>query len=199
MRGVIGVTGQIASGKSEICAYLARRYGVSVFDADAVAKTLATSDPYADRIREAFPQCRGDRNALRRLVFGESKARRTLEAILHPPVLDEAKNHIARAESVAVLDVPLLYQSGMDALCDSVWMIEASREARMKRIVSSRGLAPELAERMIASQEELRAFRRRADMLMDGNAGLASLFFAVDAAFSAMRSVFDARRKANKR
>lgn len=131
---IIGLTGSIASGKSTI-AQMFRDYGLAVHDADKTVHQLMSANGKATPlVLAAFGQhmsaCDGsiDRLALGRKVFSDPEARALLEAILHPLVY-QARNkffanlHRAR-KSLAVLDVPLLFETGGDAQCDylvTVW------------------------------------------------------------------------------
>jgi len=184
MTVVIGVTGQIAAGKSEICKHLRVRHGIEIFDADREAKHIASSPHMAEAIARAFPDCAGDTAALRKIVFNDPAARASLEAMLHPPVIAEAKRRIAEAKAIIALDVPLLYQSGMDALCNIIWMAEAARPLRLARILQRPGMDAETAEKVMETQLCVKKYRARADILIDGNAPLAALYFAADAALS---------------
>ena len=97
-----------------------------------------------------------NRQALGDLVFGDPAQKRALEGILHPLVqrnmlrmLDEADQGEAK---VALLDVPLLFETGMDALCDEVWVMSARREIQIQRIMARDGLNQQQAEARVDSQ-----------------------------------------------
>ena len=97
-----------------------------------------------------------DRAALGGIVFSSTPHRRALEAIIHPLVqrrmlemMDEAA---ARGTAMVILDVPLLFETGMDALCDETWALYVDRETQIARIVQRDGLSREQAEARIDSQ-----------------------------------------------
>ena len=159
---VIGLTGGIGCGKSEAAKYL-EALGAVRFDADEVSRALTAPGGEAlPAIRERFgdgvfrPDGALDRAALARIVFSSAPHRRSLEAILHPLVQREMLKRLDAAaeagERVVVLEVPLLFETGMDALCDETWALYAPREKQIARIVARDGLSPEDAVARIDSQ-----------------------------------------------
>ena len=136
---VLGLTGSIGMGKSTAAQAL-RRLGVPVHDADAVVHGLmARGGAAVAAIEAAFPGVTRDgavdRTALGAKVFGDPAALRRLEAILHPLVRRSARRFLERARRrrvpVAVLDIPLLYETGGEELCDAVMVVSAP--ARIQR------------------------------------------------------------------
>ena len=154
---MLGLTGGIGCGKSEAAAYLAS-LGAAHVDADAISRSLtapggrgAGRHPRALRRRGSFaPDGALDRAALGAVVFASEPARRDLEAIIHPRVHARMAQEIdaaaRRGDRVAVLDVPLLFETGMDALCGEVWAVSVSEETQIARVVA-RGLTEEQARR----------------------------------------------------
>ena len=158
---IIGLTGGIGCGKSEAAAFL-KSLGAVHVDADGISRALTAENG------EALPAIRaqfgdgvfdGDgalnRQALAEIVFHSELHRRALEGILHPMVQSRAWTEIERAgvqgEKVVVLDVPLLFETGMDVLCDETWTVTVSEETQLARIMA-RGLTLEDAQARIASQ-----------------------------------------------
>ena len=159
---VIGLTGGIGCGKSEAALYL-KRLGAAHLDADGASRrATAPGGEALEDIRRTFgggvftPGGALDRRALGERVFCDEAARRALEGILHPIVqrtlmleMDAAAE--AGAEAV-VLDVPLLFETGMDALCDETWNLFVPREVQISRVVTRDGLTREQAAARIDSQ-----------------------------------------------
>ncbi len=169
---VIGLTGGIGSGKSEAAGYL-RALGAAHLDADEISRALTGPDGAAlPEIRRVFgdevfgPDGALDRASLGRLVFGNEPARRALEAIIHPLVQREMLERMDAAAQdgarVVILDVPLLFETGMDALCDETWALYVDRETQVARVVARDGLSPEEAEARIDSQLSVDARNARA-------------------------------------
>ena len=169
---VLGLTGGICCGKSE-AARLLRQLGAYHIDADAISRALTAPGGEAlPAIRQIFGDgvFREDgslnRQALGDLVFGDPAQKRALEGILHPLVqrnmlrmLDEADQGEAK---VALLDVPLLFETGMDALCDEVWVMSARREIQIQRIMARDGLNQQQAEARVDSQMDPEEREKRA-------------------------------------
>ncbi len=158
---IIGLTGGIGCGKSEAAAYL-KSLGAVHIDADGISRTLTASDAQTLQcIREKF----GDevflqdgslnRSALAAVVFDSEPHRRALEKIMHPRVQSQVWKEIEQAGEagarVVILDVPLLFETGMDVLCDETWTVTASEETQLAR-VTARGLTVEQAQARIRSQ-----------------------------------------------
>jgi dephospho-CoA kinase len=154
---VIGVAGGIGSGKSAFARALGN-LGARVFDADVSAKR-ALDDPEVRASLEGWwgPDVVGtdgriDRARIATIVFGDASARRRLEELVHPRVRAEAAAFIEEARRsgarAVILDVPLLFESGMDSMCDLVVFVEAPESVRAARVGATRGWdSGELARR----------------------------------------------------
>ena len=159
---VIGLTGGIGCGKSEAAKFLSS-LGAAHLDADVISHELTEAGGAAlPEIRRVFGEAAFnadgslDRASLGKLVFGSEPARRALEGIIHPLVQREMLTRMdaaARAgASVVILDVPLLFETGMDALCDETWTLYLPREKQVARVVTRDGLTREAAEARVDSQ-----------------------------------------------
>ena len=177
---VIGLTRGIASGKSTVSAWL-REWGAHIVDTDAIAHqtTKKGGRGYAAVVAHfgtgiLKPDGELDRRKLGGIVFGDECKRRELEGILHPIVIEESKNEMARARAlgaaVCVLDVPLLFESGMDVLCDETWLVFVPEEVQLRRVMARDGLNAQQAQARIDSQMPLAEKLQRADRVID-NAG----------------------------
>jgi dephospho-CoA kinase len=175
---VIGLTGGIGMGKSTAAAVF-RRARLPVFDADAVVHRLQADGGVAlAAIAAAFPGTVAagaggpvlDRPALRRAVIGDEPAMRRLEAILHPLVqqaedafLKQARRARARA---AVLDVPLLLETGGDRRVHVVVVVSAPPAVQVQRVARRRGMSAAQSAAVIARQMPDAEKRRRADVVV---------------------------------
>lgn len=158
---IIGLTGGIGCGKSEAAKCL-KSLGAAHIDADGISRELtAPGGDALPAIREKFGDevfCEDgtlDRAVLGRVVFASEPHRRMLEGIIHPLVqsrtLAEIEAAGARGDKVVILDVPLLYETGMDVLCDETWVVGAGSETQLSRVMQ-RGLTAEQAQARIDSQ-----------------------------------------------
>jgi dephospho-CoA kinase len=171
---IIGLTGGIGMGKSTAAAAF-RRAGVPVFDADAVVHALqAEGGAAVPAIAREFPGTvhNGvlDRAALRARVLADRAALRRLEGILHPMVLAAQRRFLARARAagnrLAVLDIPLLFETGGDRAVDFALVVSAPPSVQRGRVRARRGMRDSEIEAMIALQMPDGARRARADLVI---------------------------------
>ena len=190
----IGLTGNIASGKSTVSARLAE-HGAVVLDSDAFARaTLAPGTPGFERVLARFGDALRmsdgslDRAALGRIVFADSAARRDLEAIVHPEVARLRNNGLAEAAAagtaVAVCDVPLLFESGLHDQFDIVVLVHAPEDARLDRLIRQRGVAVDDARAMMAAQGDPDLKRAMADHVLVNDGSRDELIHKVDSLWS---------------
>ena len=165
----IGLTGGIGSGKSTV-ARLLIKHGVTLVDADAIARDLTGSGgPAMHAVQSQFGSSVVDitggldRAAMRELVFNDPGAKQQLEAILHPLIREEVERQtVACATQVVVLDVPLLVESGhwRDRV-DQVWLVDCDEETQVARVTQRAGWT-QAAARAVIHQQASRAKRRLA-------------------------------------
>ena len=157
---ILGLTGGIACGKSTVAARLAELGAIRV-DADAIThELLGRKGAAVERVRETFgegallPDGAVDRKRLGAIVFADAAARRALEGIVHPLVQRRALEQIdaANADDVVLLEVPLLFETGMDALCDETWVLAADPETQVARVMMRDRVEREQVEARIQSQ-----------------------------------------------
>lgn len=185
MTRVIGLTGNIASGKSSVTAIL-RRNGIPVIDADAIVHELQRPGTLVFReivshFGDAILTADGtiDRAHLRHRILHDDNDRHALEAIVHPAVF-ERRAALVRAAAEAgaplvVVDVPLLYEADDPRHYDAVILVDAPRAERRRRLVEDRGLAPDEADRLIDLQLPAASKRARADHVIDNDGTLEQL------------------------
>ena len=195
---VVGLTGNVAAGKSTV-AELWRDAGVPVASADRLARTAVEpgSDALAkivDLFGTAVLNEDGslDRAAVRRLVFRDEEALRSLEAIVHPEVrrLRDEWTEDRRAEGapLVVWEIPLLFEAGIEAEVDVVIVVDAPPDVRRRRIVETRGMTREEAEAVMAAQQPAEAKRQKADIVLTNGEGRAELAAAAAEVLRGLRS-----------
>lgn len=171
---VIGLTGGIGMGKSTASAAF-RRARLPVFDADATVHRLqARGGRAVPAIERAFPGTvrdgAVDRAALRQAVVFDPAALKRLEAILHPMVRAEERAFLARArragKRAAVLDIPLLFETGGECRVDRVVVVSAPPSVQMARVRRRRGMTEAQIRAIIARQMPDAEKRRRADTVI---------------------------------
>jgi dephospho-CoA kinase len=177
---VIGLTGSIGMGKTTT-AQLFAEAGVPVHDADRTVHRLYANEA-AGAIEAAFPGTTGptgvDREKLARRVVGNAEAMRWLEAIVHPLVRREEIRFLDDAEkagaAVAVLDIPLLFETGGDRRVDAVVVVSAPPDIQRARTFERPGMTEEKFAALLAKQMPDAEKRRRADFVVDTSAGVDS-------------------------
>jgi dephospho-CoA kinase len=172
---VLGLTGSIGMGKSTAAAVL-RRLGVPLYDADAeIHKMLGRGGSAVVAVEAAFPGVRGEDGAIdrRRLgarVFGKPEELRRLERILHPMVRAVERRWVAqqraRGEKLAVLDIPLLFETDRIDRVDGVIVVSAPARLQRERVMRRPGMTAERFAAVLASQFPDRGKRQRADFVV---------------------------------
>ncbi len=160
----VGLTGGIGAGKSTALREFAR-LGARTLSLDEVARRQARPGTAVHRaLARAFGTA--DRAALARRVFSDSRARRRLERLTHPPILREMRRWLSSASGVAVVDVPLLFEGGYQREFDVTLCVSASGAARLRRVLArDRASAAQARARMAAQMSDARR-RRLADVVI---------------------------------
>jgi len=177
---VLGITGAIASGKSTVAAMFADA-GMPVFSADAAVHRLYAEAP--GQVIDAFPAAASDgavdRRRLADIIETDPEAIGRLEAIVHPAVKEAAKAFLAAARDsgtpVAVLEIPLLLETGSDALCDAILVTTAPAPVRDARVADRGTMSPALYRRLLGRQIPEAEKLGRADYIVDTDVDLGDL------------------------
>jgi dephospho-CoA kinase len=188
---ILGLTGSLGMGKSTTARFFAEE-GVPVHDADAVVHRLYDGEAAA-AIEAAFPGTTAsgkvDRDKLAARVLGDSAALKRLEAIVHP-LVQEAERRLlaeaeARGEKVAVLDIPLLFETGGEKRVDAVVVVSAPPDVQRLRALERPGMTGDKLDAILAKQMPDDEKRRRADFVVDTSRGF-------EAARADVRAILDA-------
>jgi dephospho-CoA kinase len=187
---ILGLTGSLGMGKSTTARFFAEE-GVPVHDADAVVHRLYEGEAAA-AIEAEFPGTTAagkvDRNKLAARVLGDAAALKRLEAIVHPLVQAAERRLIAeaqaRGEKIAVLDIPLLFETGGEERVDAVVVVSAPPEVQHARVLERPGMTTEKLEAILARQMPDAEKRRRADFVVDTSQGF-------EAARAQVRAILD--------
>lgn len=158
----VAVTGGIGAGKSEFMRAV-KELGIRTYSADEINAELLRDKRYIEKLSAAFPLAvkdgKVDKAALREEVFSNEKKRKTLNALAHP----EIRRKIEEITGDAVIEVPLLFESGMTDLFDRVIVVTAGEDVRINRIVSTRSISKDLAKNIIKNQTTDDERLKRAD------------------------------------
>src|SRR3954465_5331416 len=196
---LIGLTGNIASGKSEVARMLEER-GATLIDADVLAREAV--GPETQALRDIVKRWGKDilnddgsldRGALRQIVFAVKKNPEALTRLFHPRVtrLRDPEMAIARerGDQIVVCVIPLLFERNLVEEFDAIVLVDSPRPLRLERLVNTRGLEETDAMNMIASQMPAELKRARADYCIDNSGSLDDLERDVDALWSSLQRV----------
>jgi len=187
---VIGLTGSIGMGKSTTARLFAEE-GAAVHDADAAVHALYRGKA-APLIEAAFPGVthggQVDRKELGKRVLGDAAALAKLEAIVHPLVREAEAEFLrdarARGERLAVLDIPLLFETGRAGQVDAVVVASADEAEQRRRVMERPGMTEEIFRRVLERQMPDAEKRARADVVIDTSRGIEDARAQVRAALS---------------
>lgn len=183
---VIGLTGSIGMGKSAAATHFARA-GVPVFDADAEVHRLYAGKA-VPAIAAVFPNAvRGgkvDRSLLAQEVAGSPERLKTLESIVHPMVvkaeIDFLREQDRRGARLAVLEIPLLFETGAEFRVDVTVVVSAPAEAQKMRVLARPGMTEAKLAGLLKRQLPDREKRARADFVVDSDTSLAHMQAQID-------------------
>jgi dephospho-CoA kinase len=180
---VIGLAGGVGAGKSAVGRALAE-LGCVVADCDALAQS-ALDDPAVRTRLRAWWGCgilaedgRIDRGAVADIVFADDEQRRLLERLVHPWVRSRLRERFRDTPAAApalVIDAPLLFEAGLEEVCDAVIFVDAERDVRLRRVAASRGWDARELRRREDSQMPLDVKRGKADHVVENNGDFADL------------------------
>lgn len=192
-RFILGVTGNIATGKSSVVRMLVEK-GAHHIDSDAVYHELiAPGEPLLARLVDHFgdeilaDDGSLDRKALGAIVFSDAEKLRQLDALTHPAVVAEAdRRAFAIEDGIVILDAVKLIESGHYKVCDAVWLITAPEALQVSRLMSRNNLNEAEARKRVSAQPPLEAKREVADLEIVNDGTLEDLRRQVDLAWTTL-------------
>lgn len=183
---IIGLTGNIASGKSSVSEIL-RNLGARVIDMDALAKEIQKNNyrGVLDRIREAFGEdVFIDSNTLNRRVLGEKvfrdkKMLEKLNEIMIPVMTEKLLEELDKAKKdnvkVVIVDAAILLEANWDRFVDEVWVVFTPKNLQLKRLMERENIDKEIAEERINSQMPIEEKIKKADVIIDNSGDFEAL------------------------
>jgi len=187
---VIGVTGGVGAGKSTLLEYVRTQYHYSVIEADAVGRRLSEKGKsvykaYVSHYGSAILDVDGniDRKKLYAAAFtGKNADVKKLNALSHPRIRKEIRRLITIDPSpVVFLEAALLYEGGLDALCEEIWYVYAPEKSRKDRLKLSRAYTDERSENIMAHQLKDEEFRRLSPVIIENSGSLKDFHKKIDA------------------
>lgn len=181
---IFGLTGGIGSGKSTVSRKFAE-LGAEVFDADIIAKSILESDEIKKEIDEKIEN--GilnkesniiDKKRLRKIVFENRDKLEILNQIIHPKVKKrfcEIAKKVKDERKMIIFDVPLLFESGLDKICDKVIVVDVDEEIQKKRVMARDSIGVKDVENIISNQMKREERNKRADIVLRNDGDLEEL------------------------
>ena len=168
-RLIVGLTGSFGSGKSTVGRILKQLGARRVIDGDRLAhEVFRPAHPVGRRIKRLFHiQGAFNRKEIAKQVFSDSRKRRQLEALIHPYVFQRIRSELKRAKhGIVVLEIPLLFETGFDRLCDLTISVFAREQLVVKRL-AGRGYRPREVRARLKSQLSASEKRKRSDLYIE--------------------------------
>lgn len=187
----IGLTGGIASGKSTVASILVER-GAVLVDADRIAREVVLPgtellEQVANRFGQAIlnPDGSLNRKKLGEIVFADDAARKDLEGLLHPQIRLRMKQRMQEAEDtdpgrLVVVDVPLLYESGLQQMFEQVMVVYVPRPKQLERLMARDGITAAQAEQRLNAQMDIEKKRELADIVINNEGSLTDTIRQID-------------------
>lgn len=172
---LIGLTGGIGAGKSTVSDYLKQK-GYPVLDADLVAREIV--EPGTETLSELSrtfgeeilnPDRSLDRGALAKIAFSDPENKKILDQIMHGKVIEIllSRAKAMTEEPVVFIDVPLLFETGMDRYMDQVWLVDADEDVRIQRVMERDGSSMEDVRKRIRYQSGRDEKIKRSDVVLN--------------------------------
>lgn len=186
---IIGLTGSISTGKTQVSNYLRDR-GEKVIDADLIAREVVDLEPVKEKIKKAFGEDiymddELDRKALGEIVFRDKEKRQVLNEIEHPEIYRIILKEVKNSKGRVFVDIPLLFESqhlnekyGLDF--DEVWLVYVNRETQVKRLIKRDRISKGYALEKINSQMSVEDKKIMADVIIDNSGSLEETFKQVE-------------------
>jgi len=191
---IIGLTGNIATGKTTVTNYLASAYNLPILDADIYAReAVSLGSPILGAIAQRYgeeillPDGSLNRQKLGEIIFNCQDERKWVENLIHPYVRDRFLKAIAQSSSqTLVLVVPLLFEAEMTNLVTEIWLVSCSQEQQLQRLIQRNHLNREQAQARINSQLSIKEKVAYAHVVLDNFSTLEVLLKQIDVALTPM-------------
>lgn len=186
---IIGLTGSISSGKSQVSNYL-REKGEKVIDADLIARDVVDLESVKEKIKKAFGDNiyindKLDRKALAEIVFRDEEKRQVLNEIEHPEIYRLILEEIKKSKGRVFVDIPLLFESEelnkkYNLNFDEIWLVYVDKKEQVKRLMKRDDISEDFALEKINSQMSLEEKKKLADLVIDNSRDLEDTFRQVE-------------------
>ena len=193
---IIGITGNSGSGKSTVCEIIKENYNAKIIDADKVAKRLTSSDTeYLKEIIKTFGKSILDENKklnrkkLSDIVFNSKEKKILLDKLTFKYVVEEIKKEIKNVQNCdyILLDVPLLFESNLDEICDLTVGVIASEDVKIKRIMQRDNISLEKAKSRLNSQSKEEFYIKNCDYIINNKEKIDEIINQINKIFKTLQ------------
>lgn len=179
---IIGITGSIATGKSTVTKYLSDK-GYTVIDSDKIAYDALTIDEQCiEKVKQMF-DCEDekgniDRKKLGAIIFQDKIAKKRLEDVVHPYVIQQMRYALEKhkQEAIVFLDIPLLYEANLEYLCNQIVVVYVPENIQIERLMQRDSIDEKYARTIIHNQIDIEEKKARADIVLDNSQDLVYLY-----------------------
>lgn len=182
---VIGITGSSGSGKTTVCEIIKKLYNSEVLDADKVAKELSSdinSNYYKEMVKLFGEECVLENKLLNRrmiaeIIYQDDIKRKSLNDLTFNYVVEKIKKDLSeiKDKELVIIDAPLLYEAGVDKICDKVIAIIADKNNKVRRICLRDGIDEVFAKKRLLIQNEDDFYIKKADYIIYNNKDIKEL------------------------
>lgn len=184
---ILGLTGGIASGKTTVSNFFRKYNDIKIYDADKIAKNFFEEEFVQEKIKKNINgnifdlNNNIDRKKLKEVIFKDQKKREELNKIIHPLVFDFFYKIKKNSNNEKIIfDVPLLFESGIDVLCDKILLIYTDITTQIERIKKRDNISDELAKKIINSQLSNDVKIKKADFVLKNDSDIKNLEIKVE-------------------
>lgn len=179
---IVGLTGGIASGKTTV-SKIFKELGAKIIDADIKAKEISQREDVVSEIKNIFGNKILDgngeinRNKIKEIVFSDKEKLKMLNNLIHPKVIEEFKKIKENADKndIIIFDIPLLFETGMDKVCDKIMLVFVDINTQIKRMIERDNITEELAVKIINSQMSLDEKLKKSEIHIENNGTIENL------------------------
>ena len=179
---IVGLTGGIASGKSTV-SKMFKELGAEIIDADIKAKEISQREDVVSEMKNIFgnkilnENGKIDRNKIKEIVFSDKEKLKMLNNLIHPKVMEEFEKIKENADKndIIIFDIPLLFETGMDKMCDKIMLVFVDINTQIKRMIERDNITEELAVKIINSQMSLDEKLKKSEIHIENNGTLENL------------------------
>lgn len=180
---IIAITGGVGSGKTAVMEII-KSFGANILNADDINRDIMQNPQYIEKISKAFKGVvkdgQIDRVELGKKVFYDTNAMKKLNDMAHPVIIKEINKRVEEMNGIVFIEIPLLVETNMQSQFEKIWLVRASKELRLKRILMRDLVSEDYARRIMASQATDKIREKFATDIIDNDGDENTLYSRVE-------------------